>query len=45
MLKIKDIRERLIKNQEEYRDIQLIIAKRTLAVTLFLYYNSFLFTV
>lgn len=45
MVKIKDISERLVKNHEEYLEIKLIIAKRTLVVFLFLYYTAFLFTI
>ena len=45
MVKIKDIRERLMKNPEEYLEIKLTIAKRTLAFFFFLYYTAFLFTV
>ncbi len=45
MVKIKDIRERLLKNPSEYLEIRLIIAKRTLALFLFLYYTSLLFTI
>ena len=45
MLKIKDIRERLIKNPSEYLEIQLLVAKRTLAFSLLLYYVALLFTI
>jgi hypothetical protein len=45
MVKIKDIRERLIKNPGEYIEMKLTVAKRTLALFLFLYYLSLLFTI
>ena len=45
MVKIKDIRERLVKSPSEYLEIELMIAKRTLAVFFLLYYTAFLFTI
>ncbi len=45
MTKIKDIRERLFKDMSEYTEIRLLIAKRTLAFFIALYYTFFLFTI
>lgn len=45
MVKIKDIRDRLYKDPTEYTEIRLLIAKRTLAFFIALYYTSLLFTI
>jgi hypothetical protein len=45
MTKIKDIRDRLFKDPNEYTEIRLLIAKRTLSFFIALYYVSFLFTI
>ena len=45
MTKIKDIRDRLFKDPNEYTEIRLLIAKRTLAFFIALYYTSLLFTI
>jgi hypothetical protein len=45
MSKIKEIRDRLLKNPAEYTEIRLMIAKRTLAFFIALYFTSFLFTI
>ncbi|MDD2694115.1 MAG: hypothetical protein PHY14_04250 [Candidatus Gracilibacteria bacterium] len=45
MVKIKDIRERLTKNPQEYLEIKLVIAKRTLAFFVLAYYMTLLFTI
>ncbi len=45
MPKIKEITERLEKNPTEYTDIRFLMAKRTVAFFLMLYYLVFLFTI
>lgn len=45
MTKIKDIRDRLLKDPKEYTEIRLLVAKRTLAFFIALYYSAFLFTI
>ena len=45
MPKIKEIQERLIKNADEYREIRLLTAKRTLSFFIMIYFTSFLFTI
>ena len=45
MPKIKEIQERLIKNADEYREIRLLTAKRTLSFFIMIYFMSFLFTI
>ncbi len=45
MTKIKDIRDRLFKDPSEYTEIRLLIAKRTLAFFIALYYTFYLFTI
>jgi hypothetical protein len=45
MPKIKEISDRLHKTPTEYSEIRFLIAKRTLAFFLMLYFMSFLFTI
>ncbi len=45
MPKIKEIGDRLIKNPWEYNEIRFLVAKRTLAFFIMLYFMSFLFTI
>jgi sterol desaturase/sphingolipid hydroxylase (fatty acid hydroxylase superfamily) len=45
MSKIKEIHERLLKNPAEYTEIRLLIAKRTVAFFIMLYFTLFLFTI
>lgn len=45
MSKIKEIRDRLLKNPAEYTEIRLLIAKRTLAFFIAFYFTAFLFTI
>ncbi len=45
MPKIKEIRDRLLKNPVEYTEIRLLIAKRTLAFFIAFYFTAFLFTI
>lgn len=45
MSKIKQISERFLKNPNEYTEIRLLIAKRTLGFFMAFYFLSFLFTI
>ncbi len=45
MSKIKEISDRLLKNPNEYTEIRLLIAKRTLGFFMAFYFLSFLFTI
>jgi hypothetical protein len=45
MPKIKEIRDRLLKNPVEYTEIRLLVAKRTLAFFIAFYFSAFLFTI
>jgi hypothetical protein len=45
MPKIKEIRDRLLKNPAEYTEIRLLIAKRTLAFFIAFYFTAFLFAI
>jgi hypothetical protein len=45
MSKIKEIRDRLLKNPAEYTEIRLLIAKRTLAFFIAFYFSAFLFAI
>jgi hypothetical protein len=45
MSKIKEIHDRLLKDPKEYSEIRLLVAKRSLAFFLALYYTVYLFTI